>query len=58
MVCTVTGVVIWWVVVTCVAEAEGGSMGRMCFMVVVVWFTVGIILSAGIFIVCTPDVSK
>lgn len=52
-----TGVVIWWAVVTCVGEAEGGSIGKMCFMVVAVWVTVGTILSAGIFIVCTPDVS-
>lgn len=52
-----TGVVIWWVVVTCVGEAEGGNIGKMCFIVVVVWVTVGITLSAVIFIVCTPDVS-
>lgn len=52
-----TGVVIWCVVVTCVGEAEGGSMGKTCFIVVAVWFIVGIILSAGLFIVYTPDVS-
>lgn len=37
-------------------EAEGGSMGKMCFIVVAVWFTLGIILSAGLFIVYIPDV--
>lgn len=41
-------------------EAEGGSMGNMCLVAaaaVVVWLAVGITLSAGLFIVYTPDVS-